>query len=374
MNAGSLFSGIGGLDYGLARAGFQHVFFCEWDEWRRRILAHHWPGVPIYADVRDVGIQPAPGAPADASRASTGEERRSDAGAVPLDLTAGGFPCQDLSVAGNRAGLAGSRSGLFHEFARIIDTFRPRWVLIENVPGLLSSNGGRDFGIVLGTLADIGYGVAWRTLDSRYFGVPQRRRRVFILATVADGDPRGAAERAGEVLAVGTRCTGHPTTRSEAREGSSEPFAVSTLQGGGGSPRGHRNDAEGAAGGQLVATAYHFRTRDNGSCFEETEVNVSKASVGGSGGAKLAIAFHATQDPISGDISPAIGVSSAIGVRRLTPTECERLQALPDGWTDHGPDSRRYSALGDAVTASVGEWIGRRLMTASRPQGEATAS
>lgn len=93
-----------------------------------------------------------------------------------------------------------------------------------------------------------------------------------------------------------------------------------------------------------LAVAYHFRTRENGSCFEETDVNVSRASVGGTGGAKLAI--HAST-----------------GVRRLTPVECERLQGFPDGWTDLGgtPDSRRYAALGDAVTVNVARWIGERL-------------
>lgn len=148
-----------------------------------------------------------------------------------IDLLAGGFPCQDLSVAGRRAGLAGDRSGLFFEFARIAETLRPRWVLVENVPGLLSSNGGRDFGVVLGTLADLGYGVAWRTLDSRFFGVPQRRRRVFILGALADGDPRAAAERAGQVLAVGSRCQRHPATRGEARQDDPGSSVSGTLGG-----------------------------------------------------------------------------------------------------------------------------------------------
>jgi DNA-cytosine methyltransferase len=103
-----------------------------------------------------------------------------------VDLLCGGFPCQDVSVAGQRRGLAGSRSGLFHEFARIAGTLRPRWLLVENVPGLLSSNGGRDFGVVLGTLADLGYGLGWRVLDSRFFGVPQRRRRVFVVGALVE--------------------------------------------------------------------------------------------------------------------------------------------------------------------------------------------
>lgn len=373
MNVGSLFSGIGGMDYGLHRAGFTHLFFCESDEWRRSVLAKHWPGVPIYDDVRAVG-KPEGGTPADGAsapvddgggQARAGVPVHSDA---PLDLLVGGFPCQDLSVAGNRAGLAGSRSGLFFEFARIIDALQPRWVLIENVPGLLSSNGGRDFGIVLGTLADLGYGVAWRTLDSRFFGVPQRRRRVFILATVADGDPRGAAQRAGEVLAVGSRCTGHLEARGEAR-----PDVASTLGGSVGNGRGHDGnpfdrgghsslsglgsvgpDDNDAQAGRLIAMCLNAKkdNRDDG----ESETFVT--------------GFHMTQDPISsaelapamGSKSTGMGVGVGVGVRRLTPTECERLQALPDGWTAHGPDSRRYRALGDAVTASVAQWIGERLL------------
>jgi DNA (cytosine-5)-methyltransferase 1 len=313
------------------------------------VLTHHWPGVPIYDDVRGVTQPP------------------------KVEVLCGGFPCQDLSVAGNRAGLAGSRSGLFFEFARIIDAIRPRWVLVENVPGLLSSNSGRDFGIVLGTLADLGYGVAWRVLDSRYFGVPQRRRRVYILATLADGDPRGAAERAGQVLAVGTRCPGHPATSREAR-----PDVAGTL-GGGAGERGWAQDTERMT--FLPTDGVSYSLTQGGRLDPEFETFVTHtltsegadASEDGTGrGTPLAVTgFHMTQDPIStAELVPAIGSKSGgqgvgVGVRRLTPTECERLQALPDGWTNHGPDSRRYSALGDAVTCSVARWIGQRLKDAT---------
>lgn len=182
LTFGSLFSGIGGIDLGLERAGMRVLWQCEADPWRRAVLRSHWPAVPCYEDVRDVGGQ---------------EERRwvnvrnsggsADVGCGrdgvwSVDLLCGGFPCQDLSVAGRRAGLIdGVRSSLFFEFARIADLVRPRWLLIENVPGLLSSNGGRDFAVVYATLAELGYGLAWRILDSRHFGVPQRRRRVFIV-------------------------------------------------------------------------------------------------------------------------------------------------------------------------------------------------
>ena len=377
MNVGSLFSGIGGMDHGLHRAGFQHRFFCESDEWRRRVLAEHWPGVPIHEDVRDVGRAQCSNGPArETGRSSValvehqdepdGELGRPDqrgvrgiAGGVPGDetggiqLLCGGFPCQDLSVAGQRRGLAGDRSGLFFEFARIIDLVRPRWVLVENVPGLLSSNGGRDFGVVVGTLADLGYGVGWRVLDSRFFGVPQRRRRVFIVGAKSVGDPRAAAERAGQVLAVGSRCPGHPATRGEARQEVAPALSGRSAS---------RLDDQGS--GQLVPH-YYVEDHENG-----------PLRANGAGGPPrtdkqpLVTAFHQTQEPITGDdFSPAIGrtslgmgVGQGTGVRRLTPRECERLQALPDDWTNHGPDSRRYAALGDAVTSSVAEWIGRQLM------------
>jgi DNA (cytosine-5)-methyltransferase 1 len=172
---------------------------------------------------------------------------------------------------------------------------------------------------------------------------------VFILGTVASGDPRAAAERAGEILAVGTRCEWHPATRGEARAD-----LAGTLGGGTGS-RGWAQDTERMT--FVAAPLSHGSNPNSNMAGRRRE------------GDENLVAFHATQDPISGDISPAMGaeesgavaVSMDTSVRRLTPRECERLQALPDDWTAFGPDSRRYAALGDAVTASVAEWIGRRL-------------
>ncbi len=356
MNVGSLFSGIGGLDAGLARAGFRHAFLCESDPWRRDILAARFPGVPIYEDVRDVV-----GGVPDAQRAGGVQAGMEGSAVQPtsrecselprdVDLIAGGFPCQDVSVAGRRAGLAGSRSGLFHEFARIAESLRPRWLLVENVPGLLSSNGGRDFGVVLGTLADLGYGLAWRIVDSRYFGVPQRRRRVFILGALAGRDPRAAAERCGEILAVGSRCKRHPATRGEA----GQDVAVAS--------------ANGAGDGRP-----HYYVED----FEDGTLTSSTGRIDRHP-LTVAAPLEATDDLVSIPLaaSNANGTGHApderqyvvqSGVRRLTPIECERLQSLPDNWTaptGSEPDSRRYAALGDAVTASVGEWIGRRIVAA----------
>jgi DNA (cytosine-5)-methyltransferase 1 len=290
-----------------------------------------------------------------------------------------GFPCQDLSVAGQRKGLAGNRSGLFFEYARIAESLRPRWLLVENVPGLLSSNGGRDFGTVVGTLADVGYGMAWRVLDSRFFGVPQRRRRVFIVGALAHGDPRAAAERAGQILAVGTRCPRHPATRSET--GTDVAGSLTTGSGGGrydkqphvaslsGLGTGGPDDNDGQAG-RVIA-------------FHNTQTPISDDNVSLPIGRKtfgMGVAISENQrgelletdyahQLTSGGGKPGQGypaVREGASVRRLMPVECERLQALPDQWTNLGDtaDSKRYAALGDAVTASVAEWIGRRLANA----------
>lgn len=188
----SLFSGIGGFDLAFERHGFQTVAFSEVDPFACAVLAHHWPGVPNLGDVTKID-----------ARALAGQ----------VDVVTFGAPCQDLSVAGKREGLKGERSGLFFEAVRIVAECGAALAIYENVPGLLSSNRGRDFGAVLDALADIGaVDIAWGTLDAQWFGVPQRRRRVFVVA-----DFRG--ERAGEILAECDGLRGHPAPRRETGEG-----------------------------------------------------------------------------------------------------------------------------------------------------------
>jgi DNA (cytosine-5)-methyltransferase 1 len=166
----SLFAGIGGFDLALERAGIRVVASVEIDKKCQAILARHFPNAKQFNDVEEV----------------TGEQLI-QAGFNPANgIITGGFPCQDLSVAGKRAGLAGKRSGLFWEICRIIDETRSQTVILENVFGLLSSNNGRDMAVVLEALVKRGYRVAWRVLDAQYFGIPQRRRRVFIVASLGD--------------------------------------------------------------------------------------------------------------------------------------------------------------------------------------------
>jgi len=210
----SFFSGVGGLDLGLERAGWRTVSFSEIDPYANAVLAERWPGVPNLGDIVPLADWWRGGQPAERAGMGCGwgcsESGHGEGCSFRASLWSGGFPCQDLSVAGKRAGFAGERSSLAFAFLDLVARHRPPAVLLENVPGLLSSHAGRDFGALLGTLAELRYGWAYRILDARHFGVPQRRRRVFIVAL--DTERGLGAERAAEVLSVGTRCDRHPAT------------------------------------------------------------------------------------------------------------------------------------------------------------------
>lgn len=167
----SFATGIGGFDLGFEQAGIESVFQCEIEPFCLKILERHWPDVPKAHDLRSL-----------------------EASSIPdADVWTCGFPCQDVSVAGKRAGLRGERSNLWFDFAGLVEQRQPEWLVVENVAGLLSSNGGADMALIVGQLSSFGYGVAWRVLDSRYFGVPQRRRRVYLVGHLGD-------LRAAEVL------------------------------------------------------------------------------------------------------------------------------------------------------------------------------
>jgi DNA (cytosine-5)-methyltransferase 1 len=168
VTVGSLFSGIGGIDHGLERAGMRVTWLCESDEFKRRVLAIQWRGVPVYEDARAVGPELA-----------------------LVDVLTAGFPCTDISVAGQRAGLSGANSGLWTEVARVVRQLRPRFLLVENVPSLLV----RGMGTVLGDLAASGYDAEWDSLPAAAFGAPHLRARVWLLAYptgFGDGLPKGS--------------------------------------------------------------------------------------------------------------------------------------------------------------------------------------
>lgn len=203
MNVLDLFSGIGGMSLGLERAGFKTVAFVEIEPFCQAVLAKNFPGVPVFHDVRTVTA---------AALAERGVGR--------IDFIAGGFPCQDLSVAGKRAGLEGQRSGLWGHFARLVSDLRPRGLLVENVPGLLSLGMGR----VLGDLAALGYDSTWDCIPASAVGAPHRRDRVWIVAHASGGvRQRGASGQQGHAAQLRQDLANTDNAGLERRNGGSLP-------------------------------------------------------------------------------------------------------------------------------------------------------
>lgn len=324
MRVLSLFSGAGGMDLGLEQAGHQIVGMCEIDTKAQQVLRHHWPHVPLHDDVTTLN----------------GEDWRGR-----VDIVSGGSPCQDLSVAGRREGLDGARSGLFWHQCRIADQAHARWVVWENVAGALSSSNGADFAAVLWGLTgahirvpDGGWnssGVVvgpkrwcvWRLFDAQYFGVPQRRRRVFIVAG-AGSEPRP------EIL---FEFEGSPW---DSAQGAASGQAVAALTSTGVGTCG-ADDNQGQAG-HLIPIEFGW---------QENQLAGQHRADG-------------TTDPLT--CTKTLAVSTGTAVRRLTPLECERLMGWPDHWTAQGDqgliaDSHRYQMCGNGVVAPVAKWIGNRL-------------
>lgn len=301
LTVASFFSGIGGFDLGFQNAGFKVTYQCENNNFCNTVLKKHWPEIKRETDIRKV----------------------SDATGIPVsDVWVGGFPCQDVSLArmGPRAGLKGKQSGLFHEFHRLLEQGRPRVFLIENVPGLLSSHGGRDFHLIVRALAELGYGVGWRVLNSKDFGVPQSRQRVFIVGSYGEG--RGPAEILFE---------------PECREGDSSESGSNGAKPLSPFKRSVGDTRKGPIVKALAHCLYACSARHTGTDWSRNYASYPNGRV-----------------------------------RRLVPVECERLQGLPDGWTipddekfkiSDDLDSLRYHAIGNAVTVPVVEWLASRIRT-----------
>jgi DNA (cytosine-5)-methyltransferase 1 len=299
FKAASLFTGIGGFDIGLERAGFEITFQCEINKFCRTILKQHWPSIPTHENIKELHAADIPDS----------------------DVWAGGFPCQDVSLArmGARAGLKGKRSGLFFDFARVLGEARPQVVLLENVAGLLSSHRGRDFGTVIGTLADLGYSVGWRVLNSKYFGVPQSRQRVYIVGCHRDVDGPG------QILFEAERSEGNASESKSNGKAALSPFKTSI----------GNISGDGPVFQSIAYCLYACSARHTGTDWSRTYVQYPKRGK----------------------------------VRRLTPKECEGIMSFPEGWTIPAErtvdgddlDSLRYHALGNAVTPPVAEWLARRI-------------
>ena len=337
ITVGSLFAGVGGFDIAAERAGMEVVWQSEYDKPASRVLEHHWPGLNL-GDIHDI---------------TTGTGRHDPPWYAPtVDVLCGGFPCQDYSVAGNRKGLAGDRGALWWEFHRLIGEGRPTWVVAENVPGLLSSRDGQDFATIIDSLTELGYGVVWAVLDAQYFGVAQRRRRLFIVGH-SGGQPRP------EILALEQGVSGHPEPRRQEGKGVAKTVATGV---------GRRNDPDTDEHIVVHATQEPIVSVERAHALgaNSTQAVVMRQREGKPGGGKGPLLSYDRSLTLATNTNDQTLLQGST-VRRLTPLECERLQGFPDGWTDieGNPDSQRYRQMGNAVAVPVVEWIMRRVADAA---------
>jgi DNA (cytosine-5)-methyltransferase 1 len=382
----SVCSGIEAATVAWHHMGWQPVAFSDIEPFPSAVLAHHYPNVPNLGDMTKF------------------EEWNLE----PINLLVGGTPCQSFSVAGLRKGLADPRGNLMLTFLAIAQRHRPQWLVWENVPGVLSSNGGRDFGTFLRALGELGYGFAYRVLDAQWFGVAQRRRRVFVVGYLGDWQraakvlfesesvrrdtPPSREKRqdvAGTIAArFGISRNNHEECVAQtllARRGgfdleSETPVVAPTLQANDGAKWGSNQWID---EGKAIVQPIGFGAQMS---VPQTDVDLMQTLQ-----AKNPMAVAQPTYGIPGnwigrqpenggnavepmhDVSPCLtktdrhGVA-AMQVRRLTPVECERLQGFPDNYTNipwrksaESPDGPRYKALGNSMAVPVMRWIGERI-------------
>jgi DNA (cytosine-5)-methyltransferase 1 len=406
----SVCSGIEAASVAWRPLGWKAAAFSEIEPFPCAVLAHHYPDVPNLGDMTAF--------------------KEWNIGAI--DLLVGGTPCQSFSVAGLRKGLDDPRGNLMLVYLAIARRFAPRWVVWENVPGVLSSGGGRDFGTFLGGLAECGYGFAYRVLDAQFFGVPQRRRRVFVVGYLGDWRPAAAVLFERESLRgypppsreAGERVTPAATGRvgrsgendfntsgglvalpltsrvdrggehrevhgnnlinahggSGSMDGESETFIAGTLNSNGkAAGSATQQDAE---TGMLIAhslRAEHDASEDGTGRGTPLVAQTITADMYRSGGA-TAGNNPGVRNVISGILRRhtrpgSNSLSGTTGVRRLTPRECERLQGFPDDYTaitfrgKAAADGPRYKALGNSMATVCMGWLGERIVAVGRIKG-----
>jgi len=366
MRYASVCSGVEAPTVAWHPLGWKPQFFSEIEKFPSAVLEHHYPDVPNHGDMLNYKDWP------DYDKANG------------IQLLVGGTPCQSFSVAGLRKGLDDPRGNLMLTFLGVAKKYNPKWIIWENVPGVLSSNKGRDFGTFLGALGKIGYGFAYRLCDAQYFGLAQRRKRVFVVGYLGDW------RRAAAVLFERESLSGHPAPSREAREEVAQCLTTRT----------------GSAYDPLTES---FVT-------EQTTANTITASygMGGVDYETKPIAFGAQNSASQGDsvsehVTPTLDKSKTqavaydmkqhhnpqptdtmaltagncntvrgdtpllqtnMQVRRLTPRETERLQGFPDDYTqipwrnkapEDCPDGPRYKAMGNSMAVPVMRWIGERI-------------
>jgi len=389
MQIASVCSGIEASTVAWHPLGWRFAWYSEIDKFCCAVLNHHYPETPNLGDM---------------TRITEVDLERHE----PIDLLVGGTPCQSFSIAGVRKGLDDPRGNLALRFLQLAGAIRARWVAWENVPGILSSGGGRDFGTFLGAVGQLGYGWAYRILDAQYFGVPQRRRRVFVVGYLGDwrraaavlferesmsGNPPPGREAGAEVAHALARgdcgsCGRYDPDREDYVVTPIHNTDIGTLE------RDRPRDGAGIGEpgdpmftlGTKAREAIAFNWQADG---KQTSLGMDSEKTGAlQVGQQPAIAYQCecTNQGTGGNRGwagmdePAFtlstngpsGVMHGDAVRRLTPLECERLQGFPDGYTNipYGrpkypdqicPDRPRYRALGNSIAVPVMRWIGERI-------------
>jgi DNA (cytosine-5)-methyltransferase 1 len=415
LNYGSVCSGVEAATVAWEGLGWKPQWFSEIEQFPSAVLNHHYPNIPNMGDMTNY----------------------KDWNNASIELLVGGTPCQSFSVAGLRKGLDDPRGNLMLTYLAIAEQYRAKWLVWENVPGVLSSNGGKDFGAFLGALGQLGYGFAYRVLDAQYFGVPQRRKRVFVVGCL--GDWRSAAavlfeshslqghsapsrekgEKVAPAVTTGppfsrtgnervecdaiipfdtTQITS-PANRSHPKPGDPcHPLAAGAHAPAiipiafGGQMSNVQTDAElsqtlQAKNPQAVMTARmggfgDYVSDDTASCVKARDYKDATDLVAKATG-------ESTLSDVTMSITAGYGTGGADlatkpmvcenAVRRLTPTECERLQGFPDNYTkipyrkkdaDNCPDGPRYKAMGNSMAVPVMKWIGQRIEMVDQMTGK----
>ena len=368
MRFGSVCSGIEAASCAWHDLGWKAAWLSEIEPFPSAVLKHHYPDVPNFGDMTKF--------------------KEWDQNAT-INVLVGGTPCQSFSVAGLRKGLDDPRGNLMLTYLAIANKYRPKWLVWENVPGVLSSNGGQDFASLLRGMGELGYGFAYRVLDAQYFGVAQRRRRVFVVGCLGDwrsaaavlfeshslsGNPAPSREKREVTPTLTKECTGvsrtgHNVGRQPQNGGNGDGFTV-------GGPMYTLN----ATGVHGVAQPISFHVD---AMPDQMNFNVETAAsltCSQHAGVAIPIGTDCYNGLITGDIACTMGtpgssvnasdptVMQNMAVRRLTPIECERLQGFPDNYTnipwrkkDESPDGPRYKALGNSMAVPVMKWIGSRI-------------
>jgi len=356
MKVASLFSGIGGFEKGILQAdpNTEIVFSSEIDKYARQIYKKNF-GVEPNGDITKIKSADIPG----------------------HDILCGGFPCQSFSIAGKRRGFEDTRGTLFFEIMRIVESKRPKLLFLENVRGLLSHDEGRTFQTILRSMDDLGYDAEWQVFNSKNHGVPQNRERVFIIGHSRRGSTRPifpisnsneSVSETGDGNNISTGCISTRNQSGQANWDGSTTLISNAIDAnyykeidnhgqrtailcdsGPGRKDQHRTDV-------IAPLRSNTGAGHNNIVCHSTLPRNSTSGKGGTGhlqrGDDLSYCCDAANNL-------AIEVNHKI--RRLTPTECERLQGFPDGWTEGVSDTQRYKCLGNAVTVNVIEFISEHI-------------